>query len=221
MQTCRTIIASTALSAALLSALPAQASPSYEPDHTWNGTYWGISLRTGLGVRASGDNALSPSVGLGLRLSQIMNFFEAELFFDYGLPTEEFQRSRLGIDFRLRPFFMDYLQNTFFSDLRSSIYLSLGAGADFASYETTSEAAFAFSLGTGLDIPLSNPRKHDPSWALSLDYRFRFAGFDEMPEGFGNGNEHLVLLTLGIRFNGLSFAHIPNPTELHDHGNEL
>jgi len=203
-----------------------------EPTGQWQGTSWGFELRAGAGFR-SDDDTLTPAplVGLGFRVATLLTLVDAELF----ATTEgfsrasasgryDFRRTSIGVDLRLHPLFIRTVQGRFVDRIAAGVHLVLGAGADVFSIDggrndvrrDATEARFAFAIGLGVDVPLTEPNDHPWSLWLGLGWRLRFVGFPVSAPGLRDMNEHQALVTFGVRFHDLSGIALPVPPELDD-----
>ena len=235
----------TSLSCTVLAALAAPVAHAEPTEGRWQGTSWGFELRAGAGLRSQ-DTALSPAplIGLGVRVCTLLTLIDAELYGQTEgftrrsgpLPTDtdaiiagevyDLRRTSIGFDLRLHPLFVRHLQGGFGDRVAAGLHLALGAGADILSVSGGHEAfgtaldrtdvAFAFGVGAGVDVPLTEP--NDRPWSLWLDlgWRLRFTGFGESAPGLRDMDEHVIVLQLGVRFHDLTGVRVPVPPELDD-----
>lgn len=196
----------------LLASRPAAArDPDLGAHSNWMGAFWGVELKGSLDV----EDEIGAGVGLGLRAATLMSLVDVELSALMS-PLADTTRTRVALDLRLHPLFTRMLQRDFKSRVLAGLHVALAVGADHLDWGSGSEAAFGFAWGAGADVPLTNPARGDPSLWLGLGYRMRFAGFDHAPRGLGDGDEHQVILQLGLRFHDIGFARLPRPPELDD-----
>lgn len=226
----------------LLAVVVASTAARAEPtEGRWQGTSWGFELRTGAGFRVADETlAPAPLIGVGVRLCTLLTLIDAELFGQ----TEGFtrrsdaftsaaagdvydlRRTSLGLDLRLHPLFMRHLQGRLGDRVMAGLHLALGAGVDLLSVRgghaslgtdlDRTDASFAFGIGAGVDVPLTEP--NDRPWSLWLDlgWRLRFSGFGDSAPGLRDQDEHVLLLQLGVRFHDLTGVRVPVPPELDD-----
>lgn len=199
-----------------------------EPTGRWQGTSWGIELKSGASFRAEDDAIMpAPLLGLGLRVCTLLTLIDAEVFtttagFSRSTDAGDFdlRRTTIGLDLRLHPLFVRHLQGGFGDRLAAGLHLALGVGVDLLSIDgpgrDRTDPSFAFSFGLGADVPLTDP--DDRSWSLwlNLGWRMRFAGFPRSAPGLRDMDEHQALVALGVRFHDLTFASISPPPELDD-----
>jgi len=194
----------------------------------WQGTSWGFELRTGASFRAVDDPITpAPIIGLGLRVCTLLTLIDAELFantagFTRATPagTYALRHTTLGLDLRLHPLFVRHLRGGLGDRVAAGFHLALGAGLDLLSIagpgRDRTDPAFAFGVGLGLDIPLTEPNARTWSLWLDLGWRLRFVGFPKSMPGLRDMDEHQALVSLGLRFHDLTFIRIPVPPELDD-----
>ena len=180
----------------------------------WMGAFWGLEVKGALDVRAI-DGELGGGIGVGLRAATLMSLIDVELSALVS-PFSDQTRTRVALDLRLHPLFVRMLQTDFGSRVLAGVHLALAVGADYLDWGDAGESAFAFGFGVGADIPLTNPARGEPSVWLGLGWRMRFAGFDHAPAGLRDGDEHQVVLQLGLRFHDIGFMRLPRPPELDD-----
>lgn len=181
----------------------------------WMGAFWGIELKGSLDLRLK-DGDAGGGLGVGLRAATLMSLIDAELSVLVSPFDDDLTRTRVGLEARLHPLFVRMLQRDFGSRVLAGLHVAVGAGADHLDWGDGDEAAFAFAFGFGGDIPLTNPARSEPSLWLGLGWRMRFAGFDHAPRGLRDGDEHQVILQLGLRFHDIGFMRLPRPPELDD-----
>lgn len=181
------------------------------------GAFWSIEAKTALALRTTyGASEVAPGFGVGLRAATLLTLIDAELSVLVSPLPDGVTRTRLALELRLHPLFVRQLQVDLGSRILAGIHLGLGLGPDFLAWRGGSETAFALGVGLGVDLPLTNPARHDPSVWLTLGWRFRIAGYDSAPAGLGDMDEHLFLLQLGVRFHDIDFMRLPRPPELDD-----
>lgn len=181
----------------------------------WMGAFWGLELKGSLDFRLK-DGEAGAGLGLGLRAATLLSLIDAELSAFVSPFDERLTRTRVGLEVRLHPLFVRMLQGDFGSRLLAGFHLAVGVGADHLDWGEGDEAAFAFAFGVGGELPLTDPSRGEPSLWLGLGWRLRFAGFDHAPRGLGDGDEHQVVLQLGLRFHDIGFMRLPRPPELDD-----
>jgi len=203
-----------------------------EPSGRWQGSSWGFELRGGAAFRtADADVAPVPVVGLGVRVCTLLTLLDAELFattagfvrnVDGG--RYDLRRTSIGVDLRLHPLFVRSVQGRFVDRVAAGLHLAIGAGADVLSIAggeagerlDRTDVAFAFAIGLGVDVPLTEPNDHPWSLWMGFGWRMRFVGFAGSAPGLRNMDEHQALLTFGVRFHDLSGIPLPVPPELDD-----
>lgn len=203
-----------------------------EPSGRWQGTSWGFELRAGAAFRSEDAEVTpAPVFGLGFRVCTLLTLVDAELFAttegfsranDWG--QFDFRRTSIGVDLRLHPLFIRSVQGRLGDRIAAGVHLAIGAGADVFSVDggqndtrwEATQVRFAFAIGLGVDVPLTEPNDHPWSLWLGLGWRMRFVGFPVAPPGFGDMNEHQALVTFGVRFHDLSGIALPVPPELDD-----
>lgn len=224
--------------AALLAALAVSATSATahadEVGGRWQGASWGFELRSGASLRAQDEPiAPAPLLGLGLRVCTLLTLLDAEVFATtagFSRTTEaghyDLRRTSIGLDLRLHPLFIRHLQGTFGDRLAAGLHLAIGIGLDLLSTAggdpdraapiDRTDPGFAFAIGAGADVPLTEPNLRSWSLWLGVGWRLRFAGFPKGAPGLRDMDEHQLLIALGLRFHDLTFAHIPPPPELDD-----
>ncbi|HRE88568.1 MAG TPA: hypothetical protein PK095_05445 [Myxococcota bacterium] len=180
----------------------------------WMGAFWGVELKGSLDFRLK-DGEAGGGLGLGLRAATLLSLIDAELSALVS-PFDRHTRTRVAFELRLHPLFVRMLQRDLGSRLLAGLHVAVGVGLDHLDWGEGDEAAFAFAFGVGADIPLTTPSRGEPSLWLGLGWRMRFAGFDHAPRGLGDGDEHQVLVQLGVRFHDIGFMRLPRPPELDD-----
>lgn len=203
-----------------------------EPRGRWQGTSWGFELRGGAAFRTE-DAAITPAplLGLGVRFSTLLTLVDAELFATtagFSRVVEagryDLRRTSIGVDLRLHPLFIRNLQGRLGDRIAAGVHLAIGAGADVLSVvggegpaaRDRTEVGFAFAIGLGVDVPLTEPNDHPWSIWLGVGWRMRFVGFPGAPPGLRDMDEHQALVTFGVRFHDLSGLPLPVPPELDD-----
>lgn len=212
----------------------------------WQGTSWGFELRSGASFRAGDEAITpAPLLGLGLRVCTLLTLIDAELFTTtagFSRTTDagryDLRRTSVGLDLRLHPLFVRHLQGGFGDRLAAGLHLAIGVGLDLLSTRgpgprpndpsepsdpndpsrpiDRTDPSFAFAIGAGADVPLTEPNLRPWSLWLGVGWRMRFAGFPAGAPGLRDMDEHQLLVALGLRFHDLTFAHFPPPPELDD-----
>lgn len=219
---------------ALTVGASAPTAHAEERSGRWQGTSWGFELRSGASFRAR-DEAITPApiLGLGLRVCTLLTLIDAELFTTTaGLSRTtdagryDLRRTSVGLDLRLHPLFVRHLQGGFGDRLAAGLHLAIGVGLDLLSTKgrgpdpinpiDRTDPGFAFAIGAGADVPLTEPNLRPWSLWLGVGWRMRFAGFPSGAPGLRDMDEHQLLVALGLRFHDLTFAHLPPPPELDD-----
>jgi hypothetical protein len=173
----------------------------------FNGSFVEFSVR-GAPTSAPGS---AWAVDTGLRQAFPFLLGDTRLAYRYDRTTpdgfDRLETHELGVQLGLHPLYLLLLGSDWFSYVVSSLYLELGLGGHLGvatrPEETETDLGFVWSVGAGIDIPLSDP---DVGWApwVNVLYRYRGADFD------ASGGEvelgaHAIFIGLGIRRNGLLF----------------
>ncbi len=144
----------------LMVAAPAQAQVAYTPN--FNGSFWDVSARAGLNMNVDGWAA-----DVGLRQAFPMHLGDTRISYRHDElnlgATDE-----VHVGFGLHPLYVVLLGSDWFSYVIASFYLELGAGV------AINEGPHpAWTLGAGLDIPLSDPDLGMAPW-INVLYRYEW-----------------------------------------------
>ena len=200
--------------ALLLFALPLRAQEDASEDRYgqfFNGAFVEVSARGGL-TDVSGSQWGGWIGDVGLRQAFPMHLLDTRLAFRH----EEFQTpgldklsvNALEISGAFHPLYLALLFSDWWGYVLAGWYVELQAGVHYTSVKwldnKENDFGFAYGIGTGLDVPLTDP---DRGWSIWLNalYRYRRQDFD-----FDSGGEielhgHTGFLGLAFRANGLLF----------------
>ncbi len=206
----RCFVAATLVMSLIASSAQAE-EPSEEPTEAYSDAYNGSFVEWSVRGAPTTAPGTAWAVDAGIRQAFPFLLGDTRLAYRYdrSVPEgyERIETHEIGVWGAIHPLYLLILGSDWISYVASSIYLELGLGGHFAigtlpeSNET--DLGFTWSVGAGLDIPLSDP---DNGWApwLNLLYRYRGADFDG---GLGEVElgAHAVFVGLGIRRNGLLF----------------
>lgn len=204
---------------ALLAPLQADAQQGDEPapaaqrryGKAYNGAFVDFSVRVArTHVTSAPFNGWS--FDAGLRQALVMHLLDTRLSYaeDRWSAREgaagDFVARSVNIHGAFHPLYLALLLSDWFGYVLASFYVEAGLGAQIAR-ETNLEVndlGLRFSLGTGFDVPLSDP---DRGWSIWLNalYRYTWADFDYDSGGETNLYHHAGWLGVSLRFNGLLF----------------
>lgn len=217
-------IAPLALLFILLIALPlsgleaAELAPKEETPLSvgkpFNGSFTEYSARAGL-TRAQGAALKGWSLDAGLRHSLPMYLGDSRLAYRYdSLETSDASLSIHGtaLTTGLHPFYLALLSRGLLSHFLSSLHLELGLGVQRglrrarASQDIAVQSAWGFtwSVGSGFDLPLTNPNRGSAPW-LNVVYRYGGTSLSILEDVPGSHRTHALFAGIGWRINGLAF----------------
>jgi hypothetical protein len=177
----------------------------------YNGSFVELSARTGL------DHATSSPYGgwswdVGLRQALVMSLLDTRLAYSEDRftgrdesATGEYVLRSLGVTTGFHPLYMALLLSDWFGYVLGSWYLEVGLAAQHAAVNgADADFGVRWSVGTGVDIPLSDP---DVGWSLWLNAVYRYVWSDVDFQGGGEVDlyHHAGWAGLSVRFNGLLF----------------
>lgn len=213
----------------------AEVDPADKDHGDWFGAFWGVELRGGLASRLA-DPTLQPigEVGLGLRAATLMSLVDAELGVDTMGMTRtagrgagsddradhDLRLTSIGLELRLHPLFIRYLQGDTTSLILASIHLSLGGACELLSvsgpFQDDTDVAFGFRFGLGVEVPLTRVNRAPWSLWLGLAWRMTVVGFSDAPGGVRDWDRQVAWLSVSFRWHDIDFARLPHPPELRD-----
>jgi hypothetical protein len=146
----------------LLVSASAQAQDvAYTPN--FNGSFWDVSARAGLNNGTTDGWAAD----VGLRQSFPMHLGDTRLSYRHD-ELDLGSTDQIHLGFGLHPLYVVLLGSDWLSYVIASLYLELGAGVNIV------EGAYpAWTLGAGMDIPLSDPDLGMAPW-INLVYRYEW-----------------------------------------------
>jgi len=205
----------TALLASLIVAAPAHAE---ETDETrrygkfYNGAFVDVSARAGYQHVTSAPYR-GVSWDVGIRQALVMHLLDTRLAFgeEHVSPRGDADAQKLvvrsvGLSSAFHPLFMALLFSDWLGYLVASWYLEAGIGGQYATLDggAQDDWGFRFHVGSGVDVPLTDPDRGWSFWLNSL-YRFTWADFDFDSGAELNLHHHGFFAGLSLRFNGLLF----------------
>ncbi len=218
----------------LLALLRAPTAHAEEPVR-YVGAFLGVGV-TG-GVEIFQDRRWAQPVGwtFGVhgRVATVLSLIDVQLEYDHGRlslavdgqpsdsPELQLRRHSFATSVNLHPLFLKILANDWWAFTLSAAYLQLGASAEFSSYHSTdgssqrAETSLGLHWGAGIDFPLGDVEGAHALW-LGVMWRWKFL-FMEPNLGTSGPNElnsHLLVLSLGYRYNNVNFARLGRPDEL-------
>jgi hypothetical protein len=216
------------LGAIALCALASGVARGDDSGPRWQGASWGLELRSGASFRVQ-DDPVSPApiLGAGLRVCTLLTLIDAELFattVGFSRTTaagaHDLRRTSIGVDLRLHPLFIRHLEGDLAGRIAAGVHLALGGALELLAIagpdRDDTYSRFAFAIGLGLDLPLTEPNGRAWSLWLGLGWRLRFVGFPGSAPGLRDMDEHQALVSFGVRFHDLGFMRLPVPPELDD-----
>lgn len=211
------LIAAFLLSTLVSSAVRAQEAEA-EPERErrygtfYNGAFVDFSARAALKRSVTSDyNAWAFDVGL--RQALVMHLLDTRIAYEQDrfsprspAVTGQFTVHSVGITGAFHPLYMALLLSDWFGYVIASWYIEAGLAGQYGRFNGGEEDDFGLrlSLGTGLDIPITDP---DRGWSIWLNtlYRFTWSDFDLDSGGEVNLHHHAGWAGLSLRFNGLLF----------------
>ncbi|MFO0748900.1 MAG: hypothetical protein U1F43_25025 [Myxococcota bacterium] len=215
---------------------PAGAPDASEaPRSPWFGAFWGIELRGGVASRAA-DATLRPipDLGLGLRVATLMSLVDAELGVDTLAMTRrggpvgtggaraehDLRLTSIGLELRLHPMFIRYLEGGTLANVMASIHLALGGALELLSVagpaQDATQLGFGLRFGLGFEVPLTRPSAAPWSLWLGVSWRMTVAGFSDAPSSLRDMDRQVAWLSLSFKWHDIDFARFPHPPELRD-----
>lgn len=196
------------------SALASAQNPNEGRDYSkfFNGSFWEVSVRGGVSAVA-GEDLDAWTLDAGLRQALPMLLADTRLSYRYdrlagSSSAGVLEHHRVMLHGALHPFYFFLLGSDWLAYVISSPYVEVGIGGQYAllDFEARSETdlEFIWSIGGGLDIPLSDPDRGAAPW-LNLLYRYSASGFDLPDGGELDTDQHSFIIGLGWRTNGLLF----------------
>lgn len=147
--------------------------------------------------------ASSPLQVIDVRLSYYGSSHEREL--DGGRPVS-IRQDVLLLSAGGHPFFLAHLENSRFFYTLGSLYLLGGVDVEFVRAEVggteLSEVDFGIQLGAGFDVAIDDMDDGGALW-LGVQYLYNQWDFDEDPLRDLSVGQHLLLIELSYRKNGL------------------
>lgn len=206
-----TILSVLFLVASVLASQPAVAQEDEERQRygdPFNGSFVELSVR-GAPTTGPGD-AWAVDVGLRQAFPFLLGDTRVAYRYDRFQPdgVSRLETHEVGVQGAIHPLYLVLLGSDWISYVISSLYLELGVGGHYGvadlTESTEQDFGFVWSVGAGLDIPLSDP---DIGWApwLNVLYRYRGADFDSPTLGEVGLGAHAIFVGLAIRKNGLLF----------------
>lgn len=112
----------------------------------------------------------------------------------------------LQVHVGFHPLYMALLLSDWFGYVLSSWYIELGIGGHIARVRDldVTDPGLRFSVGTGLDIPVTDPDNGVSLW-LNMVYRYNGIDVDTSKDAEINLHHHAGWLGVALRFNGLLF----------------
>ena len=205
----------------LIILIPNQAcSEEAFPFVPYSNEYTGAFIGLGLSGGPSYTSIQNLSSGWGinsgahLRFNHVANMVDGQLSYSFGKYSLEHNKNNLDythhnlvLSAGFHPLFFLILGNNRYNFTLASIYLQVGASAEYHKIDLSNypaEWAFGFHIGFGFDIPLDDPNDGGGFW-FGVNYRFNSSKLDQHPSGTRRISEHLFLLRITYRHNGLIF----------------
>lgn len=211
---------------ALLLSGPAGAATDGAADKTpYQGAFWALQGEASMTLRRAAGEGESPGLsgGLSLRLATVLSLADIQVSLlggsqalAWGTGGHTLDRGSLEVEARLHPLFLWTLRNTRLGFGVSGFYVSTGLGMEVTSWrDAGTEVDVSWHVGTGLDVPLTDPQEGASLW-LGMGYRMKFLAVDG-PQGHPlDLDAHTIVITLGYRDNDIGFMRWPRPTEFFD-----
>lgn len=177
----------------------------------YNGAFVDVAAR-GSRALAAGSSLNGWSWDVGLRQALVMHLLDTRLSYseDYFGAGEgqsgAFTQRSVSVHGAFHPLYMALLLSKFWGYVLAAWYIEAGIGGHYTRESSIDEDDFGLrlSLGSGLDIPLTDPDRGWSLWVNTL-YRFTWTDFDFDGGGEINLHHHGLWLGLSLRFNGLLF----------------
>lgn len=170
----------------------------------FSGSFAEFSLRGGPSVTAG---ELGYTVDAGFRNSMPFYLTDNRLSYRYNSGGElDVDIHGLHFNFGLHPLYLTLLGGSLISHFLASLHLELGIGGQMARFREEEASRFApglsWSLGTGFDLPLTNPNRGQGFW-LHVVYRHSWTTLHiELDDNSIRLSDHSLFGGLGWRING-------------------
>lgn len=173
----------------------------------FNGSFFDFSPRVGLQSSTASDyNGWSWDVGV--RQALVMSLLDTRV--SYGeerwsaADNAGIVSRSLQVHTAFHPLYMALLLSNWLGYVLSSWHLELGLGGHLSHARDLSvtDPGFRFSVGSGLDVPITDPDRGVSVWLNAL-YRYNWIDFDTSRDTEINLHHHAGWLGLSLRFNGL------------------
>lgn len=210
----------------IVSHNPLHAAENESEPIRFNGGFWGLQVHTGLAIRSQ-SGQIAPTFALAGRFASLMSLLDVEAsiwlsFYSQNAGPDKHERydvlhTSMFFSGHLHPMFSDHLKGGFGSLFLASIYLGPGIGLELVSLDNKHTSSltpgFGFNLDLGAAIPLTQVQNEPRSWWLGLDYRYKFVGVETGVTGLQNFDQHMIVLSLQLRFHDINTVHFPRPDE--------
>ena len=170
----------------MVSATAQAQDVAYTP--YFNGSFWDVSARGGLDHNVDGW-----AVDVGLRQSFPMHLGDTRLSYRHD-ELELGSSDQIHLGFGLHPLYVVLLGSDWLSYVIASFYVELGAGVNISDGPHP-----AWTLGTGMDIPLSDPDLGMAPW-INVLYRYEWTTAQIKSADI---DRHTVFVGLAWRVSGL------------------
>lgn len=198
----RTII----LLAFLVSSIPASASePTEDTPRPFGGNFAEFSLRGG---PVLAEHTKSWSIDVGFRNSIPFYLTDNRISYRYRQLDHQVGTAIHGIHgtFGIHPFYLTLLSGSLVGHFLASLHLELGLGAHLGQHllnqSPRHRPGFAWSLGSGFDLPITDPNRSYGLW-LNVNYRRTWTTLTAQTQGeLLPLHDHGFHIGLGWRING-------------------
>lgn len=193
------------------SAAAQDETPERRYGKFYNGAFVDVSARAALNGRRDYSGF---SWDVGLRQALVMHLLDTRISYAedrWGGNTSELPSivvRSVSIHGAFHPLYMALLYSDWLGYLIASWYVEAGIGGQYATSTTNHDFGLRLSLGSGFDVPITDP---DRGWSIWLNalYRYTWNDFDALPSVFGDRDvklhHHAGWLGVSLRFNGLLF----------------
>lgn len=176
------------------------------PPRAFSGSFAEFSLRGG---PAFGADAAGWTLDAGFRNSVPFYLTDNRVSYRFlSLPSEPESANihSLHATFGLHPFYLAILSEGLISHFLASLHLELGAGAQLGLFQQDGDSRTAFglagSLGSGFDLPLTDPNRGQGLWINTL-YRRTWTTLSTAGEvDSASLHDHAFFVGLAWRKNG-------------------